>query len=201
LMSFFLYTAACSIVYAIPSSATLRHGHAANEIQKRNVDRHLQAKSRMSEKAYLLEFLVDFKPNVEMASCKKNGNLLSLREYLAILVNESGRKCLQKEASRKKIPFEDVIWLAELPKKNRQLEDKKHKVDTRHLQAGYVWKIRVICNLCSPDNGDGRKRRKLGNDERDVWNAITTEVQRGLQSACNMQNIEVIIHVLDKFDV
>jgi hypothetical protein len=52
--------------------------------------------------------------------------------------------------------------------------------------------MKVICNLCSSDNAD-RRLRQLGHGERDVWDAITSGVQKGLHSACNIQNVEVVI--------
>jgi len=198
-----LYIVTFLTLYTTPSIASLRRNNAANKVQQRNFVRRLQVVSSLSEDNYLLELIVDSpmdsKSNIEATLCKAMGDLLPVTDYLEMVVNESGRKFLEEEATRKQIPVENVVWFVDFSNR-RQLENKKeasfsNEVDTRELQTGFLWKFKVTCSLCSLDNGDGR----MLSYQNTVGDAVADAVQRGIQSDCNMTNLEAV--VFDKLDI
>ena len=186
-------------LYIAPSFATLGGSNSVDEVQARNLRHRLQVIDSLSEDNYLLELIVnipmDSKSNNETTLCTTMGDQFPLTEYLGMVVNESGWKFLEKEATSKHIPVEDVVWFVDFSNR-RQLENEK---DIRQLQTGYVWKVKVICSLCSPDNGDRRMLRKLGTTLDAIGNVVASAVQRGIQADCNLENLEGV--VFDKLDV
>jgi hypothetical protein len=199
-----LYIVTLLTLYTTPSIASLRRNNAAdNKVQQRNFVRRLQVVSSLSEDNYLLELIVDSpmdsKSDLEETLCKSMGEPLPVTDYLEMVVNESGRKFVEEEATRKQIPVENVVWFADFSNR-RQLENEKeasltNEVDTRELQTGFVWKFKVVCNLCSVDDGDGR----MLSYQNTIGDAVADAVQRRIQSDCNMTNLEAV--VFDKLDI
>jgi hypothetical protein len=195
-------------LHITPSFATtLRRSNSVDDVQKGNFKHRLQVINSLSEDDYLLELIVniptDSNSNNETTLCNAMGDLLPLTEYLGMIVNESGRKFLKQEAASKHIPVEGVLWFVEFSNR-RQLENENetsysNEVNIRKLQSGYVWKVKVLCSLCSPDNGDGRMLRKVGTTLDAIGNVVAKAVQRGIQADCNMENLEGV--VFDKLDV
>ena len=101
-------------LYIAPSFATLGGSNSVDEVQARNLRHRLQVIDSLSEDNYLLELIVNIpmysKSNNETTLCTTMGDQYPLTEYLGMVVNESGRKFLEKEATSKHIPVEDIVW-------------------------------------------------------------------------------------------